>query len=574
MELNMSLSNKKGNLMLRKNLAACLEKAIIEAQQEGSLPFAALPDIVIEHPQNPEHGDFASGLSLKLSRAMEMSPLSIAERVAEHISPPPEVDKVVVAAPGFINFTLRGDWLAEQVETVLVLGDSYGDIDIGEGKRIQLEFVSVNPTGPLHVGHGRGAVLGSTLANVFSAAGFQVEREYYLNDMGSQIDAFKHSLYARYQQCLEMGADMPAEGYFGNYVIDLATEIVAEQGGKEKAIGKIAEIVSEGKEPAQEIGKIGLGNIIGRIRQDLKLLNVDFDVWFSEKTLYQGEQYQKVMSLLQSKGYVAKKENAVWFESSALGDDKDNVLVRSDGSPTYFASDISYHYNKFLERKFDYVIDIWGADHQGHVPRMKAAIKALGLDPEQLKVVICQLVTLRRGEDVVKVSKRSGDIVTLREVIEEVGADACRFVFLSRSADSQMDFDLELAKKQSADNPVYYVQYAHARIASILRLAGERGIDYSQGDVALLTTEPELTLIRRLMLLSEVVEEVVSSLEPHHLAYYAQDLATVFHSFYKQCRVVSQDEALTKARLKLVSASQIVLARVLNLMGMTAPERM
>ena len=560
--------------MLRKNLAACLEKAIIEAQHEGSLPFAALPDIVIEHPQNPEHGDFASGLSLKLSRAMEMSPLSIAERVAEHISPPPEVDKVVVAAPGFINFTLRGDWLAEQVETVLAFGDSYGDIDIGEGKRIQLEFVSVNPTGPLHVGHGRGAVLGSTLANVFSAAGFQVEREYYLNDMGSQIDAFKHSLYARYQQCLEMGADMPAEGYFGSYVIDLATEIIAEQGGKEKAIGKIAEIVSEGKEPAQEIGKIGLGKIIGRIRQDLRLLNVDFDVWFSEKTLYQGEQYQKVMSLLQSKGYVAKKENAVWFESSALGDDKDNVLVRSDGSPTYFASDISYHYNKFLERKFDYVIDIWGADHQGHVPRMKAAIKALGLDPEQLKVVICQLVTLRRGEDVVKVSKRSGDIVTLREVIEEVGADACRFVFLSRSADSQMDFDLELAKKQSADNPVYYVQYAHARIASILRLAGERGIDYSQGDVALLTTEPELTLIRRLMLLSEVVEEVVSSLEPHHLAYYAQDLATVFHSFYKQCRVVSQDEALTKARLKLVSASQIVLARVLHLMGMTAPERM
>ena len=570
----MSLSNKKGNLMLRKNLAACLEKAIIEAQHEGSLPFAALPDIVIEHPQNPEHGDFASGLSLKLSRAMEMSPLSIAERVAEHISPPPEVDKVVVAAPGFINFTLRGDWLAEQVETVLAFGHSYGDIDIGEGKRIQLEFVSVNPTGPLHVGHGRGAVLGSTLANVFSAAGFQVEREYYLNDMGSQIDAFKHSLYARYQQCLEMGADMPAEGYLGNYVIDLATEIIAEQGGKEKAIGKIAEIVSEGKEPAQEIGKIGLGKIIGRIRQDLKLLNVDFDVWFSEKTLYQGEQYQRVMSLFQSKGYVAKKENAVWFESSALGDDKDNVLVRSDGSPTYFASDISYHYNKFLERKFDYVIDIWGADHQGHVPRMKAAIKALGLDPEQLKVVICQLVTLRRGEDVVKVSKRSGDIVTLREVIEEVGADACRFVFLSRSADSQMDFDLELAKKQSADNPVYYVQYAHARIASILRLAGERGIDYSQGDVALLTTEPELTLIRRLMLLSEVVEEVVSSLEPHHLAYYAQDLATVFHSFYKQCRVVSQDEALTKARLKLVRASQVVLARVLHLMGMTAPERM
>jgi arginyl-tRNA synthetase len=301
---------------------------------------------------------------------------------------------------------------------------------------------------------------------------------------------------------------------------------------------------------------------------------VDFDVWFSEKDLYQGEQYQKAMSLLQSKGYIARKENAVWFESSALGEDKDNVLVRSDGSPTYFASDISYHYNKFLERKFDCVIDIWGADHQGHVPRMKAAAKALGVDPQRLEVVICQLVTLRRGEEVVRLSKRSGDIITLREVIEEVGADACRFAFLSRSADSQMDFDLELAKKQSADNPVYYVQYAHARIASILRLAGQREIDYGQGDVALLTTEPELSLIRKLMLLPEIVEQVVTTLEPHHLPYYAQDLATVFHSFYKQCRVVSQDEALTKARLKLVRASQIVLARVLHLMGMTAPESM
>jgi len=561
----MSLPDKRSDLMLRKNLATCLEKAIIEAQQQGSLAFTALPDIVIEHPQNPEHGDFASGLSLKLARAMEMSPLSIAERVAEHISPPPEVDKVVVAPPGFINFTLRGDWLAEQVESVLAFGDSYADIPIGEGKRIQVEFVSVNPTGPLHVGHGRGAVLGSTLANVFAAAGYRVEKEYYLNDMGSQIEAFNHSLYARYQQCLGIAADMPAEGYFGNYMIDLAREIAQKQGNNFLDLPK--------REAIAELGKIGLEQIVDGIKQDLKLLNVDFDVWFSEKNLYQGEQYQKAMSLLQSKGYIAKKENAVWFESSALGEDKDNVLVRSDGSPTYFASDVAYHYNKFLERKFDYVIDIWGADHQGHVPRMKAAIKALGVDPEQLKVIICQLVTLRRGEEVVKVSKRSGDIVTLREVIEEVGADACRFVFLSRSADSQMDFDLELAKKQSADNPVYYVQYAHARIASILRLAGQRGIDYTQGDVALLKTEPELTLIRRLILLSEV-EEVVTTLEPHHLPYYAQDLATVFHSFYKQCRVISQDEALTKARLKLVRASQIVLARVLDLMGMTAPERM
>jgi len=280
------------------------------------------------------------------------------------------------------------------------------------------------------------------------------------------------------------------------------------------------------------------------------------------------------MELLQREDYVTKRDNAIWFESSALGEDKDNVLVRSDGSPTYFASDIAYHYNKFIERNFDTVIDIWGADHQGHVPRMKAVMKALGKDPEQLKVIICQLVTLRRGEEILKISKRSGDIITLREVVEEVGADACRFFFLSRSADSQMDFDIELAKKQSLDNPVYYVQYAHARVASILRLANQRGIDYSQGDVSLLTTEPELTLIRRLILLPEIIDEVATTLEPHHLPYYAQDLATVFHSFYKQCRVVSKDEALTRARLKLVRATQIVLAKTLHLMGMTAPERM
>jgi arginyl-tRNA synthetase len=314
--------------------------------------------------------------------------------------------------------------------------------------------------------------------------------------------------------------------------------------------------------------------MLQRIKQDLELLNVVFDIWFSERSLYQGGQYNRAMELLQSGGYIAKKENATWFESSALGEDKDNVLVRSDGSPTYFASDVAYHYNKFLERKFNRVIDIWGADHQGHVPRMKAVLKALGCDPEQLKVIICQLVTLRRGEEIVKVSKRSGDIVTLQEVVEEVGADACRFIFLSRSADSQMDFDMELAKRQSADNPVYYVQYAHARIASILRLAEQRGIDCSQGDVSLLTTEPELTLIRCLILLPEIVERVAASLEPHHLPYYAQDLATVFHSFYKQCRVVSKDEALTKARLKLVKATQLALAKVLRLMGMAAPEKM
>ena len=552
--------------MLKQELARCLQQAVLKAQQEGGLAAAALPEVLIEHPQNPEHGDFASGLPLRMARAMRMSPLAIAEEVSKHIVPPPQVDKVWIAPPGFINFTLRKDWLSKEVESILTAGEMYGDAELGKGKRVQLEFVSVNPTGPLHVGHGRGAVLGSTLANILTAVGYAVEREYYINDMGTQITNFGRSLYARYLQSLGKEATMPPDSYHGNYVVDLAKEIVQEHGDRFLSLPDT--------EAVSQLGEVGVAKMLQGIKQDLELLNVVFDCWFSERSLYTGGQYSQAMELLQSGAYVAKKENATWFESSALGEDKDNVLVRSDGSPTYFASDIAYHYNKFLERKFDQVIDIWGADHQGHVPRMKAVLKALGCGPEQLKVIICQLVTLRRGEEIVKVSKRSGDIITLREVIEEVGPDPCRFIFLSRSADSQMDFDMELAKKQSADNPVYYVQYAHARIASILRLAKQREIDYSQGDVSLLTSEPELALIRRLILLPEIVERVAVALEPHHLPYYAQDLATVFHSFYKQCRVVSEDQALTRARLKLVKASQTVLAKVLRLMGMSAPETM
>jgi arginyl-tRNA synthetase len=552
--------------MLKQELASCLEQALSKAQRQGDLASATLPDVLIEHPQNPEHGDFASGLPLKLARAMKMSPIAVAEMIVAHIVQPPQIDRIWVAEPGFINFTLKDDWLSREVESILAAAESYGDIELGKGNKVQLEFVSVNPTGPLHVGHGRGAVLGSTLANVLTISGYTVEKEYYINDMGAQIYNFGRSLYARYRQCLDKEAAMPPAGYLGNYMIDLAKEIVQEHGDKYLSL-------PEG-EAASQLAKVGTDKMLEDIKQDLELLNVVFDIWFSEKSLFQGGQYDRVMELLHNEGYVAKKENATWFESSALGEDKDNVLVRSDGSPTYFASDVAYHYNKFLERKFDQVIDIWGADHQGHVPRMKAVLRALGSDPERFKVIICQLVTLRRGKEIVKVSKRSGDIITLKEVIDEVGSDACRFIFLSRSADSQMDFDMELAKRQSADNPVYYVQYAHARIASILQLAKEREIDCSQGDVSLLTTEPELTLIRRLVLLPEVVEQVAVTLEPHHLPYYAQDLATVFHSFYKQCRVVSEDEALTKARLKLVKATQAALAKVLRLMGMSAPEKM
>jgi len=553
-------------MIIKHKLAKVLEQAAREAQQEGLLAATALPEVIVEHPQNPEHGDYASSIPLKLARTTEIAPPEIAEKILEFMPPLPEVSRIVVVAPGFINFDLSTNWLTEQVDAVLDAGDSYGNIDLDVGKSVQIEFVSVNPTGPLHVGHGRGAVLGSTLANVLSATGYAVEKEYYINDAGSQLDAFNRSLYARYQQCLEINTEMPSDGYLGNYMVDLAKEIIKKEG---KRFLKMPV-----DEAIRELGSIGVAKIMDMIRQDLELLGVKFDVWFSEQSLYKNGQYAKMMNLLQEGGYVAVKENATWFISSALGEDKDNVLIRSDGSPTYFASDIAYHFNKFLERQFDTVINIWGADHQGHVSRMIAVVNALGINPERLKIIICQLVTLRRGQEIVRVSKRSGDIISLKEVIDEVGSDACRFVFLSRSADAQMDFDLELAKKQSSDNPVYYVQYAHARIASILRLAKERGIDYSRGDISLLTAEPELTLIRRMILLPEIMELIADTLEPHHLPYYAQDLATVFHSFYKQCRVVSKNQELTWARLKLVKAAQIVLARTLHLMGMTAPESM
>jgi arginyl-tRNA synthetase len=553
-------------MFIKRKLAKALEQAVTKAQKEGVLAVTTLPEVIVERPQNLEHGDYASSLPLKLARAADITPQAIAEKILEFLPPLPEVSKILIAAPGFINFKLNTEWLTEQVDAILDAGDSYGNIDLGGGKSVQVEFVSVNPTGPLHVGHGRGAVLGSTMANVLSAAGYAVEKEYYINDAGSQLDAFNRSLYVRYQQCLGVDAEMPSDGYLGNYMVDMAREIIGKEG---KRFLDMSRDVALGK-----LGAIGVAEIMRTIRQDLEMLGVEFDVWFSEQSLYKNSQYKKAMKLLKDGGYVAEKENATWFISSALGEDKDNVLIRSDGSPTYFASDVAYHFNKFLERHFETVINIWGADHQGHVSRMVAVVNALGIDPERLKVIICQLVTLRRGQEIVRVSKRSGDIITLREVIDEVGSDACRFVFLSRSADAQMDFDLELAKKQSADNPVYYVQYAHARIASILRLAKEKGIDYARGDVSLLTTEPELTLIRRMILLPEILELVASTLEPHHLPYYAQDLATIFHSFYKQCRVVSKNKELTCARLKLVEAAQIILARTLHLMGMTAPENM
>jgi len=552
--------------MIKHKIAELLGQAVKQAVQKEMLPAAALPDIAVEHPQNPDHGDYASSLPLKLSRAMRKSPLAIAETLVGLIPPAEEIDKVTVAHPGFINFTLSGKWLASQVEKVLSEKESFGNLNLGDGKKVQLEYVSVNPTGPVHVGHGRGAILGSALASVLKAAGYYVESEYYVNDAGNQMDNFYNSLYARYRQALDLPYEMPDDGYMGEYMIELAKEIASEKGN---AYASMAE-----DEAIAQLGAIGLERMISAIKSDLESLGVEFDVWFSERSLFDNGQYAKAMDMLKANGHMAEKEGATWFTSTALGEEKDNVLVRSNGTPTYFASDVAYHYNKLVERGFDKAIDIWGADHQGHVSRMKAVLTALGIDEQRLHIIISQLVTLKRGKEIVRISKRTGDLITLRELIDEVGPDVCRFFFLTRSADSQMDFDLELAKEQSNDNPVYYVQYAHARIASILRLSLEKVIGYADGDVSLLTHDAELSFIRKMLQLPEIIDQIARTHEPHHLTYFAQEMATAFHSFYKQCRVVSDDQKTTAARLKLVAAAKIVFAKVLGLMGMNAPETM
>jgi arginyl-tRNA synthetase len=505
-------------------------------------------------------------MPLRLARSARMAPLELAKLIAGRVKTGESIESVDVAPPGFINIRLSQRWLASQIDAIRELGPAFGNLEIGKGQKIQVEFVSANPVGPIHVGNGRGLALGDTLARVLEAAGFETQREYLVNDAGTQTQTFAQTLYARYQQLFGREVEIPEGGYPGEYVIEIAQTIKDEKGD--------SLLQPEGEPGPPEMHNLGIQKMMDRIQEDLHAIGVRYDRWFSERSLYEDGTYETTMALLRERGFVAEREGAVWFVSSALGEEKDNVLVRSTGQPTYFASDIAYHYDKFLRRGFDRVINIWGADHQGHVPRMKAAAQALGVDPERLTIIIYQLVTLKRGDEVIKLSKRAGEIITLREVVGEVGADAARYNFVARAADSHMDFDLELAKKQSSENPVYYVQYAHARIAGILTNAGETIADYADGDVSLLTHEAELALIRKMLRLPELLESVAESLEPHQLPYYATELATAFHDFYEKCRVLSDDVELSKARLKLVSSARIVLARVLDLMGMSAPERM
>lgn len=557
-------------MLTHEAIAQCLNTAFSEAKRTKALPASSSAEIVVERPQDLQNGDFASNLPLRLARSAGLSPMEIAGKLLPFIPANEAIEEVWAAPPGFLNFSLKKDWLQQQATVVNEAGMEFGNSTIGSGKRVQVEFVSVNPTGPIHVGHPRGGVLGSTLANVLMAAGYDVTREYYVNDAGTQMEAFYNSLYVRYAQAMgQTDIDLPATGYQGQYVIDLAEEIAQEFGNT---------FLDKPKDDAiKELGAIGLTRMLDAIRADMESLGVTYDVWFSERALYENHQYEVAMKRLHERGFTVERDGATWFTSSTLGEDKDNVLVRSSGQPTYFAADVAYHYNKFVEREFDRVIDVWGADHQGHVQRMKSVVGALGADPDQLTIIIYQLVTLKRSGETMRVSKRSGDLVTLRELLEEVGPDACRFFFLSRAAESQMEFDLALATKASNDNPVYYVQYAHARVSGILRLAEERAVSWADGDVGLLDHEAELRLIRKMIVLPELVDTIAETLAPHQLTHYAIELATAIHWFYEHCRVFSDDmtdENLAKARLQLCHAAKVVLGRTLSLMGMTAPEKM
>ena len=552
-----------------QRIETALKTAIAETQAKGLLPSVNVPDPVIERPQGRGHGDYSCSLALKLARPMRKNPMEIAGIIAAEIPQDESVERVDVARPGFINFTLNPAWLARQVETVLDSGPSFGNADVGAGRRVQVEFVSVNPNGPIHVGHARGAVFGSALANVLEAAGYDVEREYYVNDGGNQMALFYRSLHVRYLQALGRDAELPEGGYRGDYLVDFAREIAEEEGDRFAAMPE--------DEAVAAIGAVGLRKMVDLIRDDLRDLRVEYDVWFNERSLYSDGLFDKVSQLLEESGYLAERDGAVWFMSTLLGDDKDKVFIRSNKAPTYFASDVAYHYNKLVTRSFDRVIDIWGADHQGNVPFMKAVMTALGISQDRLDLLLYQLVTLRRAGETVRLATRAGDLVTLKELVDEVGPDACRFFFLTRSPDSQMEFDLDLATQQSRENPVYYIQYAHARICGIQKLARERGIDRSDGDVLLLTHEAELDLLRKMLQLPELIETMAANLSPHYLTSYSLELATLYHRFNDTCRVVSsapEDLPVSKARLKLVAAARTVLARCLDLMLMDAPERM
>jgi arginyl-tRNA synthetase len=565
-------------------LATLVRDAIAAGIDAGDIGLATVPEIALERPRDPSHGDWATNVALVSAKAAGADPRVLAGAIAARIAGHPDIAAVEVAGPGFINLRLSDAALQRVVAQVRAQGVAYGRVDLGRGRRVQVEFVSANPVGPMHVGHGRWASLGDSMARVLEHAGWRVEREFYVNDAGVQMDIFAKSVAARYLQACGREAVFEDEWYQGAYIAEIAGEIFSAEGA-----------AWADADPAQREAHFrekAYAQVLAHLQRVLHGMGVDFEVWFSERSLHVKDAdgrdaVDRATDTLRERGFVYEQDGATWFASTRFpeyGDDKDRVLRKSDGELTYFASDIAYHADKF-GRGLDRVIDIWGADHHGYVARMKAAVAALGY-PGQVDMVIGQLVTLLRNGEIVRMSKRTGEMVTFEELLDEVGADAARYFFLRRSTDQPLDFDIGLAKEQSAENPVFYVQYAHARICSILRKAAGTPDTTAPADgiatsvvpeavaLSLLTDPAELALLRKLVELSDVVEQTAERLAPHKLTTYAEDLAATFHQFYTVCQVISDDAALTGARLALVDASRIVLETVLGLLGVSAPERM
>ena len=551
-------------MLIRDYIKELILESINSCHKNGILPIFEIDQIEVERPQNTDNGDFAVSLPLKLTKVLKSNPLEIANTLTTYIDNEKAntvFDKIIVAPPGFINFYLSHKWVQNHLEEILKSGEEYGNITKTNPTKIQIEFVSVNPTGPLHVGHARGAVLGSSLASIIQASGDIVSKEYYINDAGNQIDLFVQSVYSKYSTLIGEKYPMPDNGYMGDYIKEIAKEIHDDN--------------NKTKLNEETIKPIALDKMLSNIRLDLLNLNVEFDNWFSEKSLFTSGEFDDTMNQFERNQNSFTENNAVWFKASDFGEEKDHVLIRTNLEPTYYATDIAYHRNKFLIRNYDKVIDIWGADHHGHISRLKSALEAIGIDRSKLNILLYQLVSLKQG-DKVRASKRAGTIITTNELVEEVGSDACRYFFISRSPDSHMDFDIDLAQKKSSDNPVFYIQYAHARAFSILKSAADENIKTNNSNTTLLENEHEINLLKKFTELSEIIQISADRYEPHHLAKYSLELATLFHLFYQNCRVIdeSQSNEISSTRLNLVEAFILVIGKCLDLMGMSKPQSM
>jgi len=554
---------------MKKRLTALLENAVKDCAAKGLLPLGELPFVEVDAAKNLLHGDYASNVAMVLASRIRENPRKVAEIISRHVCDHDNIlEKIEIAGPGFLNFFIREEAWAAMLEDVDKLRDSYGAPNLGDGRGVLVEFVSANPTGPLHIGHARGAAVGDVIANLLAVSGFSVCREYYINDAGSQMNNLGKSVKLRYLELLGEKVEFPEGCYQGDYIGQIAAEILKRDGDAYLAMDEEG-VIRLFTDYAADV-------IMKEIKKDLHAFGVVFDIYVSERELYKDNRVARLLAELEEKGFIYRQGETLWFKTTAFGDEKDRVVIRKNGEPTYFAADIAYHQNKY-SRGFDTVIDIWGADHHGYIPRMYAGIAALGREKDSLRIVLVQLVNLMRDGKPVAMSTRAGQFVTMKEVVDEVGRDAARYNFLMRRSDSHLDFDLELAKKQSNENPVYYVQYAHARICSILKRAGEQGYKipaYEEADLHLLKLPEEVELIKTVTRFPEVVEGAAAAIEPHRLTFYLNELAATFHSYYNKNRVLSEDEGLSKARLFLVESVRTVLRNTLKLLGVSAPEEM